>query len=167
MQGWITGHTYTFPTSPSYSIHSYIVYRRVANGVIITVFESTSRPRATGRLSTSTSARSSTPHHIAHHDLSSPCVLGSIGEPIKPEAHWCNDDVGRMKCAIVDTFWQIETGSIVVMPFPGAVEAKPGAATAPSLGIVPAIVDPVSVQVRFLSCPHLSLRPLILDDVGA
>lgn len=72
-------------------------------------------------------------------------VLGSVGEPINPEAwHWYNDHVGSRQCAIVDTFWQTETGSIVVTPFPGAIETKPGSATVPFFGIEPVILDPVS-----------------------
>ncbi|KAI0719794.1 acetyl-coenzyme a synthetase [Cerioporus squamosus] len=72
-------------------------------------------------------------HHVKDHDLGSLRVLGSVGEPINPEAwHWYNDHVGRKQCAIVDTFWQTETGSIVT---------KPGSATVPFFGIEPVILD--------------------------
>jgi acetyl-CoA synthetase len=72
-------------------------------------------------------------------------VLGSVGEPINPEAwNWYNEHVGKMECAIVDTFWQTETGSIVVTPFPGAIETKPGSATVPFFGIEPVILDPTT-----------------------
>lgn len=76
-------------------------------------------------------------------------MLGSVGEPINPEAwNWYHEHVGKGACAIVDTFWQTETGSIVVTPFPGAIETKPGAATVPFFGIETAILDPVSGEVR-------------------
>ena len=82
---------------------------------------------------------------MQEHDLGSLRVLGSVGEPINPEAwHWYNEHVGRRQCAIVDTFWQTETGSIVVTPFPGAIETKPGSATVPFFGIEPALLDPQS-----------------------
>lgn len=84
-------------------------------------------------------------HHVENHDLSSLRVLGSVGEPINPEAwNWYNEHVGRMQCAIVDTFWQTETGSIVVTPFPGAIETKPGSATVPFFGIEPVILEPTT-----------------------
>jgi acetyl-CoA synthetase len=69
-------------------------------------------------------------------------VLGSVGESINPEAWlWYHEVVGRNKCAVVDTYWQTETGSIVIAPLPGAVETKPGAATVPFFGIEVAILD--------------------------
>jgi len=86
--------------------------------------------------------------HVAPHDLSSLRVIGSVGEPINPEAWtWYNDNVGRNQCAVVDTYWQTETGSIVVTPFPGAIETKPGAATVPFFGIDPVILEPQSGKV--------------------
>ncbi|KAF8733266.1 hypothetical protein AX14_003959 [Amanita brunnescens Koide BX004] len=146
--GWITGHTY-------------IVYGPLCNGVSTTVFESTpvyptpsrywetvqkhgltqfySAPTAIRLL------RRLGEHHVKNHDLSTLRVLGSVGEPINPEAwNWYNEHVGRRQCAIVDTFWQTETGSIVVTPFPGAIETKPGSATVPFFGIEPAILDPLT-----------------------
>lgn len=84
-------------------------------------------------------------HHVANHDLSSLRILGSVGEPINPEAWlWYNEVVGKNQCAIVDTYWQTETGSIIVAPLPGAIETKPGAATVPFFGIEVAILDPHS-----------------------
>ncbi|QRW26074.1 AMP binding enzyme [Rhizoctonia solani] len=84
-------------------------------------------------------------HHFEGYDLSTLRVLGSVGEPINPEAwHWYNENVGKKQCAIVDTFWQTETGSIVVTPLPGAVPTKPGSATVPFWGVDPVILDPVS-----------------------
>jgi len=82
------------------------------------------------------------PEHVHGHDLSSLRVLGSVGEPINPEAWlWYNEHVGKNECAIVDTYWQTETGSIIITPFPGAIPTKPGSATVPFLGIQPAILD--------------------------
>ncbi|KAF7979822.1 hypothetical protein HWV62_40898 [Athelia sp. TMB] len=146
--GWITGHTY-------------IVYGPLANGVTTTVFESTpvyptpsrywetvDKHQITQFYSAPTAIRLLRrlgSHHVEKFDLSSLRVLGSVGEPINPEAwNWYNEHVGRKECAIVDTFWQTETGSIVVTPFPGAIETKPGAATVPFFGIETAILDPVS-----------------------
>jgi len=80
--------------------------------------------------------------HVKPYDLSSLRVIGTVGEPINPEAwHWYNEHVGRGQCAIVDTWWQTETGSIMITPFPGAIPTKPGSATVPFLGINPAILD--------------------------
>lgn len=80
--------------------------------------------------------------HVQGHDLSSLRVLGSVGEPINPEAWlWYSEHVGKNECAVVDTYWQTETGSIIVTPFPGAIPTKPGSATVPFLGIQPAILD--------------------------
>ncbi|KAH8833725.1 hypothetical protein DL96DRAFT_1703377 [Flagelloscypha sp. PMI_526] len=146
--GWITGHTY-------------IVYGPLANGVSTTVFESTpvypspsrywetvDKYKLTHFYSAPTAIRLLRrlgEQHVAKHDLSSLRVLGSVGEPINPEAwHWYNDHVGRGQCAIVDTFWQTETGSIVITPFPGAIETKPGSATVPFFGHEPVILDAVT-----------------------
>jgi acetyl-CoA synthetase len=80
---------------------------------------------------------------VANHDLSSIRILGSVGEPINPEAwHWYHEHVGKTECAVVDTYWQTETGSIVITPFPGAIETKPGSATVPFFGIEPCILHP-------------------------
>jgi acetyl-CoA synthetase len=75
-------------------------------------------------------------------DLSSLRILGSVGEPINPEAwNWYNRVVGKGQCPIVDTWWQTETGGILISPLPGAVDLKPGSATLPFFGIQPSIVD--------------------------
>jgi len=146
--GWITGHTY-------------IVYGPLANGVTTTVFESTpvyptpsrywqtvDKHKLTQFYSAPTAIRLLRrlgSHHVEGHDLGSLRVLGSVGEPINPEAwNWYNEHVGKFQCAIVDTFWQTETGSIVVTPFPGAIETKPGSATVPFFGIEPVILDAVT-----------------------
>ncbi|KAF8802010.1 acetate--CoA ligase [Phlegmacium glaucopus] len=146
--GWITGHTY-------------IVYGPLANGVGTTVFESTptyptparywetvAKYKLTQFYSAPTAIRLLRrlgEEHVKGHDLSSLRVIGTVGEPINPEAwNWYNENIGKKQCAIVDTFWQTETGSVVVTPFPGAIETKPGSATVPFFGIETAILDPVS-----------------------
>ncbi|KAG6380401.1 hypothetical protein JVT61DRAFT_8520 [Boletus reticuloceps] len=148
--GWITGH-------------SYIVYGPLANGVTTTVFESTpiyptpsrywetvQKHKLTQFYSAPTAIRLLRrlgAHHVEGHDLSTLRVLGTVGEPINPEAwNWYNEHVGRKQCAIVDTWWQTETGSISITPFPGAIETKAGSATVPFFGIKPAILDAVSGQ---------------------
>jgi acetyl-CoA synthetase len=76
------------------------------------------------------------------HDLSRLRLLGSVGEPINPEAwRWYFDVVGESRCPVVDTWWQTETGGILITPLPGAVPLKPGCAMTPFFGIRPAIVD--------------------------
>jgi len=78
----------------------------------------------------------------ASHDLSSLRLLGSVGEPINPEAWiWYRTHIGGDRCPIVDTWWQTETGGILITPLPGATPLKPGSATTPFFGIVPQIVD--------------------------
>ncbi|KAF8913539.1 acetate--CoA ligase [Mucidula mucida] len=146
--GWITGHTY-------------ICYGPLLNGVTTVVFESTPVYPTPSRYWQTVEKHSLTQFysaptairllrrlgdsHVEGHDLGSLRVLGSVGEPINPEAWtWYNEVVGRKQCAIVDTFWQTETGSIVVTPFPGAIQTKPGSATVPFFGIEPQILDPVS-----------------------
>jgi acetyl-CoA synthetase len=76
-------------------------------------------------------------------DLSSLRLLGSVGEPINPEAWmWYHKNVGREKCPIVDTWWQTETGGILITPLPGATALKPGSATFPFFGVKPIVLDP-------------------------
>jgi acetyl-CoA synthetase len=76
------------------------------------------------------------------HDLSSLRILGTVGEPIKsPEWNWYNEVVGKSKCPIVDTWWQTETGGVMISPLPGATPTKPGSATLPFFGVKPALVD--------------------------
>lgn len=81
-------------------------------------------------------------------DLSSLRVIGSVGEPINPEAwKWYYEKVGHSRCALVDTYWQTETGSIVISPLPGATATKPGSATFPFFGIQPVILEPTTGEV--------------------
>jgi acetyl-CoA synthetase len=175
--GWITGHTY-------------IVYGPLLNGVSTVVFESTpvyptpsrywqvvEKHRLTQFYTAPTAIRLLRrlgAHHTEPHDLSSLRVLGSVGEPINPEAwNWFNEHVGKFQAAIVDTFWQTETGSIVVTPFPGAIETKPGSATVPFFGIETAILDPTTGEelqgnnvegVLVLKTPWPSIARTIYQD---
>ncbi|ODQ50758.1 acetate--CoA ligase [Saitoella complicata NRRL Y-17804] len=145
--GWITGHTY-------------IVYGPLLLGAATLVFEGTpaypnfsryweivERHKITQWYVAPTAIRllkRAGDHHIKH-DLSSLRVLGSVGEPIAPDVwHWYYEKVGRGKCAVVDTYWQTETGSHVLTPLPHAIPTKPGSACLPFFGIQPAIVDPVT-----------------------
>ncbi|MCS5603433.1 MAG: AMP-binding protein, partial [Paracoccus sp.] len=83
------------------------------------------------------------------HDLSSLRLLGTVGEPINPEAwNWYDEHVGKGRCPIVDTWWQTETGGHLITPLPGATETKPGSATVPFFGIRPAILDAESARVQ-------------------
>lgn len=147
----------------SYSLR-YIVYGPLLNGVTTTVFESTpvyptpsrywqtaEKHKITHFYTAPTAIRLLRrlgEHHIQGHDLSTVRVLGTVGEPINPEAwDWYDQHVGKKECAIVDTWWQTETGSIMITPFPGAIETKPGSATVPFFGIDPIIVDPESGEI--------------------
>lgn len=144
--GWITGH-------------SYICYGPLMNGVTTLVFESTpvyptasrywdvvDKHKITQFYTAPTSIRLLRrlgEEHVKKADLSSLRVIGSVGEPINPEAwEWYNKNVGREQCAIVDTYWQTETGSIIITPLPGATKTKPGSATNPFWGIDPVLLDP-------------------------
>lgn len=82
---------------------------------------------------------------VADASLSSLRVIGSVGEPINPEAwKWYDKVVGRGRCAVIDTYWQTETGSIIVTPLPAAIPTKPGSATLPFFGIDVAVLDPAT-----------------------
>ena len=85
---------------------------------------------------------------IKKHDLSSLRLLGSVGEPINPEAWiWYHEKIGGGRCPIVDTWWQTETGAIMITPLPGAIPTKPGSATLPFFGVDPAVVDAEGKEV--------------------
>lgn len=148
--GWITGH-------------SYIVYGPLMNGVTTLIFESTpvyptasrywqvvQQHKITQFYTAPTSIRLLRrlgEEHVKGHDLSTLRTIGSVGEPINPEAwDWYNKNVGQEQCAIVDTYWQTETGSIIITPLPGATKTKPGSATRPFWGIEPVLLDPQSGQ---------------------
>nr|KAJ3402446.1 acetyl-CoA synthetase [Polyrhizophydium stewartii] len=144
--GWITGH-------------SYIVYGPLALGVTTVMFESVptypnasrywvmvDKHRITQFYTAPTAIRALRrlgDEPVAPYKLDSLRVLGSVGEPINPEAWlWYHDVVGRKRCMIVDTYWQTETGSHIITPLPGVTPTKPGSATLPFFGIDVAILDP-------------------------
>jgi acetyl-CoA synthetase len=143
--GWVTGH-------------SYIVYGPLANGATIVMYEGApNHPREDRfwdiiekyRVSILYTAPTAIrafikwgDQHPNAHDLSSLRVLGSVGEPINPEAWmWYHQVIGKGRCPIVDTWWQTETGMIMIAPMPGAIATKPGSATKPFPGIVAEVVD--------------------------
>ncbi|KAG9069840.1 acetyl-CoA synthetase [Linnemannia hyalina] len=146
--GWITGHTYIvygplalgattvlFESIPTYPTPSRY-WELIAKHKVTQFYTAPTAIRALRRLGDS---------WVEGHDLSSLRVLGTVGEPINPEAwHWYNDKVGKGRCAIVDTYWQTETGSHIITPLPGAIATKPGSATFPFFGIDLAILDPVT-----------------------
>ena len=146
--GWVTGH-------------SYIVYGPLANGATTIMFEGVPTYPDAGRFwevcakhkvnqfyTAPTAIRAlmgAGNEWVEKHDLSDLRLLGSVGEPINPEAwNWYNDVVGKGKCPIVDTFWQTETGGHMLTPLPGATTLKPGAAQIPFFGVQPVVLDPQS-----------------------
>ena len=143
--GWVTGH-------------SYIVYGPLANGVTVVMYEGApdqpakdrfwdliEKHRVTILYTSPTAIRAFMAwgrEWPDRHDLSSLRLLGSVGEPINPAAwKWYSEVIGENRCPIVDTWWQTETGSILISPLPGATPAKPGSATKPLPGIVPRVVN--------------------------
>jgi acetyl-CoA synthetase len=143
--GWVTGHTY-------------IVYGPLANGAITLMFEGVPNYPDAGRFwqvvdkhavnifyTAPTAIRSLMREgdaHVTRHSRRSLRVLGSVGEPINPEAWlWYSRVVGEDRCPVVDTWWQTETGGILIAPLPGATRLKPGSATLPLPGVVPLLVD--------------------------
>ncbi|TCP58320.1 AMP-binding enzyme, partial [Rhodovulum bhavnagarense] len=146
--GWVTGH-------------SYIVYGPLANGATTVMFEGVPTWPDAGRFwqvcqdlkvnqfyTAPTAIRAlmgQGAEWVEKYDLSSLKVLGSVGEPINPEAwNWYNDHVGKGNCPIVDTWWQTETGGHLITPLPGATPAKPGSATRPFFGVQPVVLEPES-----------------------
>ena len=95
--------------------------------------------------------------------MSSLRVLGSVGEPINPSAwHWYNENVGKGRCAIVDTFWQTETGGHMITALPGATPTKPGCATLPFLGVQVAVLEPTSGEVLPLAADKVVTELLVV-----
>ena len=146
--GWVTGH-------------SYIVYGPLANGAQTLMFEGVPTYPDAGRFwqvcekhkvnifyTAPTAIRAlmgQGDEFVNGSDLSSLRTLGSVGEPINPEAwEWYYHIVGKTNCPIVDTWWQTETGGIMLTPLPGATTLKPGSATFPFFGVEPIILDPQS-----------------------
>ena len=146
--GWVTGHTY-------------IIYGPLANGATTLMFEGVPTWPDAGRFwdvidkhkvnqfyTAPTAIRALMGQGTSYtegHDLSSLKVLGTVGEPINPEAwSWYNDNIGKGKLPIVDTWWQTETGGHMITPLPGAIATKPGSATKPFFGVVPVVLDATS-----------------------
>lgn len=143
--GWITGH-------------SYVIYGPLSNGMTILIYEGAldwpqrdrswqliEKYKVTTLYTAPTAIRMFMKwgeEWVQKHDLSSLRLLGSVGEPINPEAWmWYYKHIGQEKCPIVDTWWQTETGSILIAPIPGLIPLKPGSATVPLPGIEAAILD--------------------------
>jgi acetyl-CoA synthetase len=149
--GWVTGH-------------SYIVYGPLANGATVVMYEGApNHPREDRfwdiiekyRVSIFYTAPTAIRAFVKWgdqwpkgHDLSSLRLLGTVGEPINPEAWmWYHEHIGGGRCPIVDTWWQTETGAIMISPMPGAIPTKPGSATRPVPGIVAEVVDKAGNKV--------------------
>lgn len=146
--GWVTGH-------------SYIVYGPLANGAVTLMFEGVPTYPDASRFwqvcekhkvnqfyTAPTAIRAlmaQGKEPVEKCDLSSLKVLGTVGEPINPEAwNWYNEVVGKGNCPIVDTWWQTETGGHMITPLPGATAAKPGSATTPFFGVQPVLLEPTT-----------------------
>jgi acetyl-CoA synthetase len=142
--GWVTGH-------------SYVVYGPLQNGATVVMYEGAPNFPANDRFWKIIDDHKVTVFYTAptairafikwgdewvhRHSLASLRLLGTVGEPINPEAWmWYHREIGKERCPIVDTWWQTETGAIMIAPIPGAVAAKPGSATRPFFGIVPEVV---------------------------
>jgi acetyl-CoA synthetase len=143
--GWITGH-------------SYIVYGPLSNGATTVMYEGAPRPSKPGAFWEVIQKHRCTIFYTAptairafmksgrevpdQYDMSSLRILGTVGEPINPEAWmWYRDVIGGNRCPVVDTWWQTETGGVMISPLPGATPTKPGSATLPLPGIVADIMD--------------------------
>jgi len=143
--GWVTGH-------------SYVVYGPLANGATVLMYEGApdwperdrfwsivERYGVTILYTAPTAIRAFMKwgtEHPERHDLTTLRLLGTVGEPINPEAWmWYHEHIGQERCPIVDTWWQTETGGIMITPLPAVVTTKPGSATIPYPGIVPELVD--------------------------
>jgi acetyl-CoA synthetase len=149
--GWVTGH-------------SYVVYGPLANGATSLMYEGApnfpepdrfwkivAKYGVTILYTAPTAIRAFMKWGTewpAKHDLSSLRLLGSVGEPINPEAWiWYREVIGGKRCPIVDTWWQTETGTIMISPLPGAIPTKPGSGTLPFFGVVPDVVDDAGQSV--------------------
>jgi acetyl-CoA synthetase len=160
--GWVTGH-------------SYVVYGPLANGATSLMYEGAPNCPEPDRFwrivakygvtilyTAPTAIRAFMKWGVewpAKHDLTSLRLLGTVGEPINPEAWiWYNEVIGGKRCPIVDTWWQTETGGIMISPLPGATPTKPGSATLPFFGIVPEVVDDYGQPVPRNSGGKLVIR---------
>ncbi len=174
--GWITGH-------------SYVVYGPLANGATTVMFESTplfpdpgrywemvERHKITQFYTAPTALRAVAREGndwVTKYDRSSLRILGTVGEPINPDTwEWYYNVVGEQRCAIVDTWWQTETGGIMITPLPGATALKPGSATRPFLGIDPVLLDDQGNEIHgndvsgllAIRSPWPSMARTIQDD---
>jgi acetyl-CoA synthetase len=162
--GWVTGH-------------SYILYGPLANGATTLMFEGVPNYPTPSRFwhvidkwdvntlyTAPTAIRAlmgAGDDYVKRTDRSSLRLLGSVGEPINPEAwEWYYRVVGDERCPVVDTWWQTETGGILITPLPGATKLKPGSATSPYFGIKPALVDEKGVMLEGAASGNL----VILDS---
>jgi len=158
--GWITGHTY-------------VVYGPLLNGATTFIFESVptfpdagrywdmvQRHKITNFYTSPTAIRALMRFGddiVKKYDRSSLRVLGSVGEPINPEAwRWYHEVVGDKRATIVDTYWQTETGGIIITALPGAIPTKPGSATLPFFGIEPVLLDEKGKEIDGTMCPASS-----------
>ena len=149
--GWITGH-------------SYVVYGLLSNGATVFLYEGAPNQPEPDRLwqmidrhgitilyTAPTAIRAFMrwgDNYVLRHRLDSLRLLGSVGEPINPEAWmWYHTMIGKKRCPIVDTWWQTETGCIMIAPIPGVTETKPGSATRPFFGVVAKVVDDKGKEV--------------------
>uniref|UniRef100_UPI00404B1C2D acetate--CoA ligase n=2 Tax=Cephaloticoccus sp. TaxID=1985742 RepID=UPI00404B1C2D len=149
--GWITGH-------------SYVVYGLLSNGSTVFMYEGAPNEPGPDRFwqmidrhgvtifyTAPTAIRAFMrwgDNYVLRHNLKTLRLLGSVGEPINPEAWmWYHKLIGKKRCPIVDTWWQTETGSIMITPLPGVTTCKPGSATLPFFGVVPKVVDEHGVEV--------------------
>ena len=155
--GWVTGH-------------SYVVYGPLQNGATVLMYEGAPNwpdfsrfwkivddHRVTVFYTAPTAIRAFIKwgdEHVDKYKLDSLRLLGTVGEPINPEAWmWYREKIGRNRCPIVDTWWQTETGAIMITPIPGAIATKPGSATRPFLGIQPEVVTRPDAEGRFHPVP--------------
>jgi len=160
--GWVTGH-------------SYVVYGPLANGATSLIYEGAPNHPEPDRFWRIVAKYGVTILYTAptairafmkwgrqwpdKHNLSSLRLLGTVGEPINPEAWmWYHEVIGHKRCPIVDTWWQTETGGIMITPLPGATPTKPGTATLPFFGVVPEVVDDLGLPVPKGSGGKLVLR---------
>jgi acetyl-CoA synthetase len=160
--GWVTGHTY-------------IVYAPLCNGATSVLFEgipsypnpdrfwSVVEKYKVNIFYTAPTALRAIAREgddwVKKHDLSSLRVLGTVGEPINPEVWlWYHDLIGGGRCPIVDTWWQTETGGILITPLPGAMKIKPGSATLPFFGVEPVLVDENGEELIGAGVGNLCMR---------
>ncbi len=160
--GWITGH-------------SYIIYGPLSNGATSIMFEGVPQYPDWGRFwdvvdkhkvnifyTAPTAIRAIArmgDHHVAKRKLDSLKLLGTVGEPINPEAWlWYYNVIGKSKLPIVDTWWQTETGGILISPLPGATKLKPGSATKPLFGIEPLLVDSEGNELKGATSGNLCIK---------